>query len=84
VPFWEVAQVISAVPPRLEKRETWGTRCQLGLGIYLETHLLGLHSTTAVLGFIGGRQNNSAGIADNSRNGQRNYLRRPSFWTTVL
>ena len=40
MPFWEVAQWISAVPPRLEKRETWGTRCQLGLGIYLETHLL--------------------------------------------
>jgi hypothetical protein len=35
-----------------------------------------------------GRQNNSVGMAvtyKKSRNGSaRNYLRRPSFWTTVL
>ena len=59
-----------------ENRETWGTRCQWGLGIYLETHLLRFsHSTAAVLTV--GRQNNSVGIAiryTKSRNGSAPQL----------
>ncbi len=43
MPVWELHKWISAFP-RLENRETQGTRCQGGRGIYLETHLAPLFS----------------------------------------